>query len=139
MGKIVDPNYEERPPVPPGEFEAQVVDYQEKTSKAGNPYLNWKFELIHADKNIGGRNVFASTSYSGAGARFLKKLYQAAVDPSYEKGPIDADDVIGKRLRLVIEKGQGTWPDVLDFKPTAGGSAGEPAEREPGDDWDDVP
>ena len=120
---IVNPSFEERPPIPPGEYPAKIIGVDQKTSKKGNAYLNWKLELKSGGPGVKGRWVYHSTVLSGPGSVGLRKLVQAAGHPNYEVGPFDTDDLIGEYIVVTLEKNfdqmgnESPFPKVMDVAP----------------------
>lgn len=98
MCPIVEPNYEESPPLNPGTYRCKIISCEQKVSKSsGNNYLNWKLDT-------GGSWVYLMTGLSGKGAQKLKELIRAAKYPSYESGAIDTNDLLGCFVMAKLEK-----------------------------------
>lgn len=114
---------EEMTPVPAGTYQARITAVEAKESKAGNPYLNWKSELIGEDVN--GRIVFHTTPISGKGAFRLQELYRAATHEvlSKESPSFDTEQIIGKEVLMTLTYGvdqEGNprqWPEVKSVAP----------------------
>lgn len=105
MCPVVNPNYEERAPLPPGIYKARIIGCEFKTSKKGSDYLNWKFETITQNPATDRQWIYMVTTYSGKGALLFRELVRAAKFPSYENGPINTDDLLGSIVTLHCEKG----------------------------------
>lgn len=120
------PDYSEEVQLPKsGTFRAKIVEVTQKTSQAGNDYLNWKLEVARAEGHF---FVFHRTMLSGKGAGFLKRFIQA-VDPGYEGGEFDADSLIGRSISVDLVKKEGS-----DFLAVGSVEADDSPEPFPSDD-----
>ena len=87
----------------PGTYEATVSKIEEKTSQAGNPYLNWEFTVEGTNQH-----AWYITSLTPQSLWNLKNLLVEAF--GYDKdsltGSIDIEpaDFIGASVILVIEQ-----------------------------------
>lgn len=91
--------------LPEGDYKVNVVDAEQKTSKAGNPYLRWQFAVIdHAEAKFNGQAIWHSTPTSGKGAFRLMQLYKAAVGEKLDTASrtLDPQKILGKQLAITV-------------------------------------
>lgn len=121
----IQPDYSEVfESVPPGTYAANIVDVEQKDSKAGNTYLKWKLAIADAaDARLNGKYVWTNTMIKGAGAFRLKKLCEAALGRKMDgNSPFMTEEMIGKRVRIVTEEGvdqngsKTGYAEVTDFQ-----------------------
>ncbi|MBD3268524.1 DUF669 domain-containing protein [bacterium] len=94
-------------PIPPGVYDATVVEVEQKTSKKGNPYLNWKFDAEpNPDTGFDGTTpAWYITSLLPDALWNLKRTLKALGIPEDElEGELQLDpiDLIGLECTLVI-------------------------------------
>lgn len=116
MCPIVEPDFSERPPLSPGQYRATIKKCEVKTAKgSGNPYLSWVFET-----DVDRQWVYLNTTYSGKGAQMFRNVIRASLAPTYESGPVDTDQCIGKSVLIQVDYDRSPnaskWPIVLDVK-----------------------
>lgn len=117
---IVTPDFENnRPKLVPGPYRARILSCEQKTSKQGASYLNWKLETIDG----GHRNwVYLSTTLNGKGAEMLKKLVQCTINSTYGFGAVNTDEMIGKTLIVHVDRNynqdgsESPFPRVVDLE-----------------------
>lgn len=100
---VINPDFSERT-LQPGQYPAIIVSCEQKISRAGNPYLSWKFETQTMDKATDRQWVFFATTFSGRGAQLIKSIVQSSINPKYESGPINTDDLLNQRVLVKVEK-----------------------------------
>lgn len=91
--------------IPEGDYNVNVVDAEQKTSKAGNPYLRWQFTVFnHAETKYNGQAIWHSTPTTGKGAFRLLQLYKAAVGSKLDKNAtkLDPQQILGKQLSITV-------------------------------------
>ena len=106
--------------IPPGEYNARIMDFEQKVSKSGNDYLNWKAEIFgSSDTKCNGKHIYFITMLSGPGAVNLKTLLKITID--YKGGEFDANDLMGKDISVILTENrddQGNlraFPNVKSF------------------------
>jgi hypothetical protein len=104
MCPIVNPDFSEGPKLQPGSYSAKIIGCEQKQSRQGSPYLNWKFETQTHDRATDRQWIFLATTFSGKGAQLLKSLVKAAKYPAYEGGPINTDELIGSLVTLTVDR-----------------------------------
>jgi len=122
----VTPSFEEPQDLAPGKYRAQIIGCEQKTSKKGNAYLNWKFEeqSTHAW-------VYLMTGLSGRGAQMLKQLVQSAGWKHYQDGPINTDELMGRILTIQVDRlmnpdgTPGKYLQIIDVGPDEGTGQGD--------------
>lgn len=109
--------------VPPGVYSARITDCEQRTSKTGNPYLNWKLELF-GSPGVNNQTIFHMTPVTGKGAFRLQELYKAATGEAIGKGkPFNTDMLISKEVQVTLIAGvdpQGNprkFPDIKAVSP----------------------
>ena len=91
---VVQPDFSESfPQMTPGIYICTIASCDLRTSKNGNRYISWKLET-EQDKHT----VYYTTMVEGRGSGMLKHFIRCALDPSYEGGGFNTDDLIGKHL-----------------------------------------
>lgn len=105
--------------IEPGTYLARVSNIEERTSKAGKPYLNWEFTLIGGD--VDGRKTWYMTSLAPNALWKLKDMLVKAFGRDKEEVSgnfeLDPTDYIGEEVALIIgeEEYNGEMRDrVLD-------------------------
>ena len=98
---LINPDFsEEVLPPKPGEYRARIAKVEQKFGKTyGTPFLNWKLECATPRGIL---SVFHSTPIAGKGAGFFRRFMEA-IDPNYDGRPVDADQLIGRTLRVQLE------------------------------------
>lgn len=96
-------------PIPPGVYDATVSEVTLETSKAGNPYLKWKFS-VEPNEDIGFDGVtpaYYNTSLLDQSLWVLKRTLKALGFKDNELGEINVDDLLldlpGLECTLEIE------------------------------------
>jgi hypothetical protein len=94
-------------PIPPGIYNATVVEVEQKTSKKGNPYLNWKFDVEpNPDTGFDGSTpAWSTTSLLPDALWNLKRTLQAlgyTEDQLEGELALDPFDLVGLECTLVI-------------------------------------
>lgn len=90
-----------------GEYKANVVDCEMKTSKAGNAYLRWQLTAFDcADARFNNQSVWMTTPTSGKGAFRLMQLYKAATGEKLDNQvtTLDPQKILGKQLWVTVVK-----------------------------------
>lgn len=91
--------------LPEGEYFANVVDAELKTSKSGNPYLRWQLTVFNnTEGKYNGQAIWHSTPTTGKGAFRLLQLYKAAVGAKLDKSAtsIDPKEILGKQVGITV-------------------------------------
>lgn len=109
---LIEPDYSEAVDLGAGTYNARVVDYEVRESKAtGKPYLNWKLEVIeHEDTRLNGRTLFTSTPISGRGAGILKSFLKALTGEIVQS--FDPEDMKGRELTVDVVQNDRGNPEV---------------------------
>ena len=81
-------------PIEAGEYRCKLLSVEGRESKAGSHYLNWKVS------NHKGHIFYYITMLSGPGSFRLKELIQATINPGYQSGEFDADEMVGRSLMM---------------------------------------
>ncbi len=81
-------------PIEAGQYRCKLMSVEPKQSKAGGHYLNWKVS------NHKGHIFYYVTMLSGPGSFRLKELIQATIDPTYQSGEFDADQMVGRSVMM---------------------------------------
>ena len=108
-------------PIPAGNYPARVIGVEAKTSRKGEAYLNWAFELFGADKYTGRRAYVMTTDGKPAawGLKSLRMLYKAATGEDLQEKPFDTDSIIGAEVTVSLApsvRPDGTTSDFPDVK-----------------------
>lgn len=91
-------------PIPDGVYKARILAVEEKKSKAGNDYLNWKAQIFGAEgelEKFNNRLVFIMTMVNGSNSslKLLKQMMTLkGVGPEF-----DTDDILGLECELVCQ------------------------------------
>jgi len=88
----------------PGYYQAAVSKCEEKTSKAGNKYLSWQFNILEPEE-CQGRKAFFNNSLLQNSLWSLKRTLIALGYPEEDLGgevQFDPADVLGVECTLVI-------------------------------------
>jgi len=124
-------------PLPPGYYQAAVAACEQKTSRAGNPYISWVFNVVSPEEFMG-KKAFYNTSLQHQALWNLKRTLIALGIPEQNlEGQIefDASDFLGSECTLVVVEDEyegETTGSVKQILP-----AGEVGEVEPEDE--DIP
>ncbi len=102
----------------PGEYAVRVVDSEVKTSKAGNPMINWKLETFgRDDDSLNGRTLFHNTMISGKGSGFLREFLSAVQAELSPDGKLETTAIHGRELVVVLANEEGSaYPRVKGVK-----------------------
>ena len=90
-------------PIPEGKYEATVFQVEQKTSQAGNPYLNWQFKIQGGD--FDGRRMFYMTSLTPQSLWKLKQvLHRLGYTDEQLEGEFELDlaDLPGLECTIVV-------------------------------------
>lgn len=93
----------ESSPIPAGVYKVRITGVEQKTSRKGDPYLNWKLTIFGAEGELSSCNnrpVFMVTMLKGPGAGRLKDLAKAALGELPETW--DTDQFLGRELEAVL-------------------------------------
>jgi Protein of unknown function (DUF669) len=103
---IVAPDFSEAvelTPIQPGVYKTRIVDVEQKTSRKGDAYLQWKLQIFGATGEFSKFNnlhVRNTTMLTGKGAGRLKELALAALGKV--PAPFDTNEFIGRELLATI-------------------------------------
>lgn len=127
MCPIITPDFSEAQEtggtIPPGLYKARIVEAEQKTSKNGNPYLNWKMQIFGAEGDLAKYNnwpFYYMTMTSGRAAGNLRDLCQAALGEV--PAPLDTDLLLGKEVVVALtqeldqEGNPSKWPRVKSVR-----------------------
>ncbi len=122
---IVDPDKFESTnnALPPGSYQARILEVTQKTSKKNNEYLNWKFETVSDDPSKNKRWVYDTTMFNGFGIDKFRNYVRCAFDETYTGGPIDTELLVGCLLTIEVDKAfnedgtESAFPKVVNFGP----------------------
>ena len=90
--------------LPPGYYQAAVAKCEVKTSKAGNNYLAWQFNILEPEE-YAGRKAFFNNSLLQNSLWSLKRTLVALGYPEDDLGgdvDFDPADVLGVECTLVV-------------------------------------
>lgn len=116
-----NPDFTAAKELDPGSYNAKVAACEEKTSKAGNNYLQWTLEVT--DPGYAGSKVWTNTVMSGKGAGMLKHFLKS-IDGLYDGGPFDSDNYLGRPIGVTVEPREfngKTSMNVKEVYPIQGG------------------
>lgn len=89
-------------PLPEGEYEVQVANWDLKHTQNNEPMILWSLEVInHSEYN--GRILFHNTMTVGKGRNFLTRFAQAC-GKGWQGKKIDPDMFVGSQLRLSVSE-----------------------------------
>ena len=123
---IITPDFseaQETGPIPPGVYNARIVDAEVKTSKNNNTYINWKLQLFGAEGELSKYNnwpVFYRTMTSGKAAGMLKQFAKAVLGEAPQQ--VDTDQFLGKEVQIALAEAKDQdgntshWPEVKSVK-----------------------
>lgn len=89
--------------ITPGLYKARVEGVEQKTSKAGAPYLKWTMSIFGAEGNNARYNNFKlwhTTMLSGKGAGILRDFLTATLG---EARQFQTDEVLGKEVSVLVK------------------------------------
>jgi hypothetical protein len=122
---------------PPGEYDFEIVEATEDTSKSGNDMIVMKVSIFNQEGQR--RFVFDYLVDTDGGAYKIRHCAESVgLLASYERGELEADDLVGKAgtCKVGIQKDKtGNYPDknVINdyFKPkgAASSATGAPTSR----------
>lgn len=116
----ITPDFSEVVELKPGSYKARLADCESKQSQKGDMYLRWKLEIVgNDDTRLNGKVFSHMTMVTGPGARNFRALVRAAVDPNYEGGPVDTDQLLGKEIAVVLKQGKDRDGNPSDFPEVA--------------------
>ncbi len=88
---------------PQGDYNVNVVNAEQKTSKAGNSYIRWQFTVFnHPEPKYNGQAIWHNTPTSGKGAFRLVQLWKAAMGSELKGATLDPSAIMGKQLSATI-------------------------------------
>lgn len=120
MAPMLSPDFSEVVELKPGSYNARLEDVESKTSAKGTMYLRWKLTVVgNSEPALNGKNFYHNTMVSGPGARGLRDLIRATLDPSYEQGEVDTDQMIGKEIAVVLRQGKNQDGSASNFPEVA--------------------
>jgi hypothetical protein len=89
--------------VAPGLYKARVEAVEQKTSKAGNNYLQWTMGIFGAEGDqarFNNHKLWHNTMLSGKGAGILKDFLTATIG---EARQFQTDEVLGKEVSVMVK------------------------------------
>ena len=87
-------------PIPEGSYLVRVVTIQHiPTSKSGNPYLKFEFEVSEGDHT--GRKLWANASLQSQALWKLRQILEA-FGASFDDAGFDTDDLVGLEAIAVV-------------------------------------
>lgn len=100
---LVQPDFSEvLEGVPPGTYQAVLVDSEMRDSKAGSKYVRWRMTIQGAnDTRVNGQSVWTNTPVAGKGAFRLQQLYKAATQGKLTGG-FDTSELMGKVVTIDV-------------------------------------
>lgn len=118
MGLLVTPDFSEsQDDIQPGEYAVQITGVEQKTSKAGSPYLRWELSTIgESNPKNNGRKIWHTTMLSGKGAGMLKRLYQVATLNEMPQGAFDTEQLLGRQFKAVVAQGDSGFTEIKTIK-----------------------
>lgn len=104
---LITPDFDEAidmGPVAAGKYNARIIGVEQKTAKSGNPYLNWRAELVGTEGGKqNGKLVFFMTMYTGKAANQIKDLWKAATGELPAAGqPWDPNTLLGREVSIAV-------------------------------------
>ena len=112
--------------LPPGYYQAAVAKCEQKTSRTGNPYLSWIFNILSPEEHVGAK-AFYNTSLQQTALWNLKRtLIALGFKEEDLAGNIEFEptDLIGWECTLVVVE------DVYEGETTGKGTEGLPVGEE---------
>lgn len=113
MGAIVEFDFSEVQAslrdFPPGPVEAEIIEATAEISKnSGNPMIVIKFEVTHPNHGSARLTDYLSPGFAAKGAKFWQAINSMSEDElrSQEQVGIDADNLVGSRLIVVLDEGE---------------------------------
>ena len=90
-------------PLNPGVYNARIVAAEVKTSKTGNPYVNWQIETFGSPE-VNGKRLFHTTPLQGGFVTKLAELHEAATGEKIDKKAksYDPEMLVGKELVATV-------------------------------------
>ncbi len=113
-------DYSEVVELPDGTYQARIEDCEQKTSKEGNPYLNWKLVIVSEEPKHNGAVCYKSTPMTKKGAGFLKQFLKAVLGPDAPAsgGTFNTEDLLGKYLTIECKTQEDqNFPNVTKVLP----------------------
>ena len=118
---IIKPNFDEVQTVVPGKYPARIIGSEAKTSKKGNTYTEWKYEVFGADDiRANGATLFNRPMQAGRGAFRLQNLVEAATGEKAQNGvEFDSAQLHGREILVTVVDGKDQngnasgFPDVV--------------------------
>ena len=109
-------------PLEAGWYDAAAIDFEERTSAAGNKYLSATFEIIrgpHTKRRVWANyNLWNRNPHARRFAHDDFRCFSLAVDQPY-KGTVDTDGLLLKPVRLKLglrEWNQKIYNTVVDYR-----------------------
>lgn len=127
MGALITPDFSETAELKPGAYRARVAKCEHKFSQAGKQMLNVEYEVVeNQNPMLNGRKVRTFYMLEGKGASRLKSFLRATLDPAYDGGQFDTDNLMGKLVNIVLKQGTdfqtgqpSEWPEVASVSRVA--------------------
>ncbi len=93
--------------VPAGIYVTLVQEVEQRNSKAGNPYLNWKLQVVeNAEDKFNGSIIYHSTPYTGKGAGIFENFWKACTGEALPAGEaIDPEVMLGRNIKTTVVEG----------------------------------
>jgi hypothetical protein len=91
--------------LPPGDYKVCVADVEQKTSKAGNPYLRWQLTVVdHVEPKYNSKAIWHSTPTTGKGAFRLTQFIKAAQGTRLDKSAtsFNPQNLMGKTILATV-------------------------------------
>jgi hypothetical protein len=102
MCPSIIPDFSEVVELTAGEYPVRVTKGELKTTKNGDPMINWELTTFGKDdERLNNKKVFHNTMVTGKGAGILKQFLKAA-DYDLSSEGFDTDDLLGKELVAVL-------------------------------------
>ena len=114
--------------LPPGEYDIEVIEAEERTSQKGNQMIALTLQTKHPD-GYDSRVWDYLVSVPAAVFKIRMFCHATGLTTQYEGGTLKAEDCVGKRARarIIVEEGRDGFGDrnsVADYLVTTGESAG---------------
>lgn len=119
-------------PLPPGYYQAAVAACEQKTSRAGNPYLSWVFNVVSPEEFMG-KKAFYNTSLLHNALWNLKRVLLALGVPEENlEGQIELDtsEFLGAECTLVVVEDEYEGETTGDVKQILPAGEVEPVDEE---------
>jgi hypothetical protein len=101
------PDFSEVVEIAKGSYHARLAGVLSKQSQKGDHMLQWELVIVdNADPRLNGKKLKYTTMTSGPGARNFKQLVRATINPTYDGGSVDTDNLLGKIIEIVVKDGK---------------------------------